>query len=81
MVNKRVELRDCGVPAGKTGGVGGDAIPNSLSKRAKIVFASSKSSVDPARCGWVAYARDASKALSELGTELKLVQYTLLVPG
>lgn len=74
-------MRDSGDPAGKMGEVGGGSMPNSCWKRASIVFASSKSSVDPARCGCVAYARDAFRALSELGTELKICQRPLRVAG
>lgn len=67
----KVALRDSLVPAENTGSFLGVGMLNSSWKSFRMTFASSKSSVDDARCGCVAYALDASRALTASGTDLK----------
>ena len=45
-------------------------MPNSVWKRLRMVLASEKSSLEPARWGCVAYTLDAARALSVFGVEL-----------
>jgi hypothetical protein len=69
-VRPSVALRDSGVPAGKMGSVGGAGMLKWVWKSWRIVLASEKSSDEPARCGCVAYSREADTALSGFGIEL-----------
>ena len=74
-VNRRVALRDSGEPAGKMGSTRGTEMLNSDWNSSRMTLASSKSSREPARWGWLAYARDAASALWGLGTDLQGLNY------
>ncbi len=67
-----VAFLEASVPAGKIGSFPGAEIPNSSWKSFRITLESSKSSLDDAICGWVAYAREAARALSSSGTDLEV---------
>jgi len=71
VVIESVALRDSDVPAENTGRVEGTEMPSSAWRRERTSTAVLKSPGEPARCGVVAYWREAARALAGLGTVLQ----------